>query len=80
MKLRLATCAVLAMLWAAAAFGQGCAMCYATASGTTKGGQQALGRGVLILLAPPLGLAIGGVGLAFRYGRKRDEEKDDDRS
>lgn len=72
MKLRIALLALL--LWAAPAFGQGCAMCYSTASGTTKEGQRAISRGVLIMLVPPLGFMTAGLGLAVRYSRKRDEE------
>jgi hypothetical protein len=70
MKLRLLTLVLL--LWSGPAFAQGCAMCYSTATGTTKEGQQAISRGVLILLVPPLGFMTAGVGMAVRYGRKRD--------
>ena len=73
MKLRLAMLALLMLLWAGPAFGQGCAMCYSNASGTTKEGQRAIRRGVLVLLIPPVGFMTLGVGLAFRYGKKRDE-------
>jgi hypothetical protein len=73
MKLRLAALALLMLLWAGPAFGQGCAMCYSNASGTTKEGQRAISRGVLVLLIPPVGFMTLGVGLAFRYGKKRDE-------
>jgi hypothetical protein len=74
MKLRLAMLALLVGLWAGPAFGQGCAMCYSTAAGTTKDGQRAISRGVLVLLLPPLAFMTIGAGLAFRYGKKRDEE------
>jgi len=67
-------------LWTIPAFAQGCAMCYSTTSATSKDGQKAIGKAVAVLVAPPLGVMTLGVGLAFRYGRKRDQEKnlDDD--
>ena len=75
MKLRLASIALLTALWAVPAFGQGCAMCYSSAKAASKDGQRAISRGVLVLLAPPIGFMTLGVGLAFRYGKKRDEEQ-----
>jgi hypothetical protein len=72
---RLAILGLLFALWAAPAFAQGCAMCYSNAAGSTKEGQMAISRGVLILLAPPVAFMTLGVGLAFRYGKRRDEER-----
>jgi len=66
---------VLAMLlWAGSAFGQGCAMCYSSASATSKDGLRAINKAVLVLLGPPLGFMTVGLVCAFRYGKKRDEE------
>ena len=67
-------------LWTAPAFAQGCAMCYSTASATSKDGQRAITKGVVVLVAPPLGVMTLGVGLAFRYGRKRDQEQEQNHS
>jgi len=75
MKLRLAMIMLLVVLWAGPAFAQGCAMCYSNASGTTKEGQRAISRGVVVLLVPPVGFMTLGVGMALRYGKRRDEEK-----
>jgi hypothetical protein len=79
MKLRLVMIALVLLLWAAPAFSQGCAMCYSSAAGTTKEGQRAISRGVLVLLIPPVGFMTLGVGMAFRYGKKRDEDQESQR-
>jgi len=74
MKLRLAILGLLVALSAAPAFAQSCAMCYSTARALNKEGQNAITRGVVVLLIPPIGFMTIGVSLALRYGKKRDEE------
>jgi hypothetical protein len=77
MTFRAAILAACLLLWATPAFSQGCSMCYSTAKATSKDGQRAISRGVIVLLVPPLGFMTLGVWMAFRYGRKRDREQTD---
>jgi hypothetical protein len=65
------------MLWAAPALGQGCAMCYSSASAASKDGLRAINKAVLVLLGPTVGFMAAGMVLAFRYSKKRDEDQDD---
>jgi hypothetical protein len=74
MRVRAALLALSLLLWAAPAFSQGCAMCFSTAAASSKEGQKAISRGVLVLIVPPAGFMTLGVGLALYYGRKRDLE------
>lgn len=74
MKLRLAALGLTVALWAVPAAAQSCAMCYSSARALNKDGQNAITRGVVVLLLPPIGFMTIGVGLALRYGKKRDEE------
>jgi hypothetical protein len=74
MKVRTALLVLALFLCAAPAFSQGCAMCRNAVAATTKGGQKAIGRGVAVLIIPPLGFMTIGFGLALRYGKKRDLE------
>ena len=75
MKVRTATLAAFFFLWAAPAFSQACSMCYSTAKATSKDGQRAISKGVVVLLLPPLSFMTLGVWAAFRYGKKRDLEQ-----
>jgi hypothetical protein len=75
MKRRLAILAVLLLGWSAPAFCQACAMCYSTAQATSKDGQRAINKAVLVLLIPPVGLMTLGIWMAQRYAQKRDEEQ-----
>ena len=74
MRFRAAILAAVLLLWSTPAFSQACSMCYSTAKATSKEGQRAISKGVIILLVPPLGIMTLGVWMAFRYGKKRDLE------
>jgi hypothetical protein len=76
MRVRFALLVFVFFLWAAPAFSQGCAMCRNSAAATSKDGQRAISKGVLVLVLPPAGFMTVGVALAFRYGKKRDLEND----
>jgi hypothetical protein len=75
MKLRGATLVAALLLSAAPAFSQACSMCYSTAKATSKEGQRAISKGVVVLLIPPVGFMTLGAALAFRYSKKRDLEQ-----
>ncbi len=79
MKLRatfLAATVFLCGLCAApAAFSQGCAMCSSYVDASSKAGQRAVNKGVVLLLVPPAGFMSLGLALAYRYSRKRDLEQ-----
>jgi len=77
MRFRVAILAACLLLWATPAFSQACSMCYSTAKATSKDGQRAISRGVIVLLVPPFGFMTLGIWMAFRYGRKRDREQTD---
>jgi hypothetical protein len=74
MKVRAAILAAFLFLGATPAFSQACSMCYSTAKATSKDGQRAISKGVVVLLLPPLGFMTLGVWVALRYGKKRDLE------
>jgi hypothetical protein len=74
MKIRAAILALCTLLSSAPAFSQGCSMCYSTAKATSKDGQRAIRKGVIVLLVPPLSFMTLGVWMAFQYGKKRDRE------
>lgn len=52
-------------------------MCYTGAAGSSKEGQKAISKGVMVLLLPPLGIMTLGVWMAFRYGKKRDLDQNE---
>ena len=75
MKLRSSIVVIGLLLCASCAFGQSCAMCYGSAKSTTKEGQKAINKAVLVLLVPPVSCLTFGVWFAFRYSRRRDLEQ-----
>jgi len=76
-KRRWFTLLLLLGCWTGPAFAQGCAMCYTNAKAAPKQAQRTLNRAIVVLLVPPLGVMTLGVGLAFRYGKRRDRDHDD---
>jgi hypothetical protein len=75
MKLRATFLVAALLLSAVPAFSQACSMCYSTARATSRDGQRAISKGVVVLLVPPLGFMTLGIAWAFRYGKKRDLEQ-----
>jgi hypothetical protein len=78
LRLRLAVLCFALALWAAPAFGQGCAMCYMSALGATPKSQKALTKGVAVLLVPPVGMMSILIGAGFVYARKRDQRVEEE--
>lgn len=75
MKLRAVILIAGLLFCASGVLGQSCAMCYGSAKSTTKEGQKAINKAVLVLLIPPISCLTFGVWLAFRYSRRRDLEQ-----
>jgi cbb3-type cytochrome oxidase subunit 3 len=75
MRFRGAILTLLMLLSSAPTFSQGCAMCSSTAKATSKDGMRAIAKGVVVLLVPCLTVMTLGVWVAFRYGKRRDEEQ-----
>ena len=79
MRLRIAFLALLLLLCsvcvAPPAFSQGCAMCSSYVEASSKGGQRAVNKAVLLLLIPAAVFMSGGMAMAYRYSRKRDLEQ-----
>jgi len=75
MKLRLAILTFVLFASAAPAFSQGCAMCSSYVEASSKGGQRAVNKGVLLLLIPAATFMSGGLAMAYRYSKKRDLEQ-----
>lgn len=79
MKIRVAILASVLSLCsvcvATPAFSQGCAMCSSYVEASSKGGQRAINKAVLLLLIPAAVFMSGGMAMAYRYSRMRDLEQ-----
>lgn len=50
-------------------------MCSSYVEASSKAGQRAVNKGVLLLLIPATVFMSGGMAMAYRYSRKRDLEQ-----
>lgn len=79
MKIRMAFLAAIlsacSVCVAPPAFSQGCAMCSSYVAASSKAGQRAVNKAVLLLLIPAAVFMSGGMAMAYRYSRKRDLEQ-----
>jgi len=75
MRLRAVIFTAVMLLCTVPAFSQSCAMCYGSAKSTSKEGQNAINKGVLMLLLPSFGFMTLGIWTALRYGNRRDLEQ-----
>ena len=66
--------ALVALGNSAAAFAQGCPLCYNTVAAAKPAAIQALRSGILVLLVPPVLMFIGIFFLAFRSRERLDDE------
>ncbi len=76
MKRLLCSLTLLLAMSAAPAFGQGCAMCWASANAASLRGKRALNNGITLMLVPTLGLMAGFVGLTVLYNRQDSRDHD----
>ena len=51
-------------------------MCSSYVEASSKGGQRAVNKGVLLLLIPAATFMSGGLAIAYRYSKKRDLEQE----
>jgi membrane glycosyltransferase len=75
MRRRAIMLAAVMLLCAVPTFCQSCAMCYGSAKSTSKEGQNAINKGVIVLFIPPFAFLTLGFWMAIRYGNKRDLEQ-----
>lgn len=52
-------------------------MCRSYVAASSKAGQRAINKAVLLLVLPAAVLMSGGMAMAYRYSRKRDQEQGD---
>ncbi|MFZ0761590.1 MAG: hypothetical protein WAM69_16710 [Candidatus Sulfotelmatobacter sp.] len=79
-NLGIALAGIIILLAPAAAFGQGCALCYTQAAASGSRMIQALRSGILILIAPPTFMSIGMVFVCYRKRNQTRGTDDGDRS
>jgi ABC-type dipeptide/oligopeptide/nickel transport system permease component len=71
---RMAWTGVLVLLGNAAAYAQGCALCYTQAAGSGHRFIQGLRTGILVLIVPPMFMSVGITILAYRKRNRTTDQ------
>ena len=64
----------------AAAYAQGCALCYTQAAGASHRFIQGLRTGILVLIVPPMFMSVGITYLAFKKRNRTNDKKESEKT
>ena len=79
-RVKAALTGVLVLAANAAAYAQGCSLCYTQAASSGHRMIQALRSGILILIVPPMFMSVGITWLAYKKRNRTNHQKESDKS